>query len=191
MLYVKQFSSTPQANQVVFWLYVCNTGLSISYLLTVILGTTHMLWRQYKKPYSITMQRMNLGLHGDLAFLSRLNSFDTNALKYALVQYRQSWEISENRVSLLVGNLRKLGLFPALAAASISVSALMKEGSNFLLWLPVILAAIFSIIGFIALGQRERPQQVIELLEYAIYDLKDANKGEADGKRTISAPVMN
>ncbi|MGQ4878511.1 hypothetical protein ACOJCM_08045 [Billgrantia sp. LNSP4103-1] len=183
IFYTRKFDSSPQANQAAFVLYLINIGLSIAYLLTIIFGITQILWKQRKNPYSAIMQRLNHDLHGDLPFLSQLQKFDISTLQYALIQYRQSWGISENRVSLLAGNLRKLGLFPALAAASISASTLMKEGTNFPLWLPIILAAVFSIIGFIALGQRERPQQVIELLEYAIEISKEVDNSEPSGDK--------
>jgi FtsH-binding integral membrane protein len=181
IFYTREFDTPPQVDQITSLLYITNIGLSIAYLLTIIIGITQILWKQRKNPYSAIMQRLNYGLHGDLPFLSQLQKFDTATLQYALIQYRQSWGISENRVSLLTGNLRKLGLFPALAAASISASTLMKDDSSFLLWLPVVLAAVFSIIGFIALGQRERPQQVIELLEYAIETSKEVDSAEPAG----------
>ncbi|MCC5883801.1 MAG: hypothetical protein JJU25_14365 [Halomonas sp.] len=183
IFYTREFDTSPQANQAAFLLYIINIGLSITYLLTIIIGIAIILWKQRKNPYSAIMQRLNHDLHGDLPFLSQLQKFDTSTLQYALIQYRQSWGISENRVSLLAGNLRKLGLFPALAAASISASTLMKEGTSFPLWLPIILAAAFSIIGFIALGQRERPQQVIELLEYAIETSKGIDIAETGGDK--------
>lgn len=181
IFYTREFDTPPLVDQATFLLYITNIVLSIAYLLTIIIGIAQILWKQRKNPYSAIMQRLNYGLHGDLPFLSQLQKFDTATLQYALIQYRQSWGISENRVSLLTGNLRKLGLFPALAAASISASTLMKDDSSFLLWLPVVLAAVFSIIGFIALGQRERPQQVIELLEYAIETSKEVDSAESAG----------
>lgn len=66
------------------------------------------------------------------------------------------------------GDVRKLGLFPALAAASLSATTLLKEDSTFFLWAPVILACCFYLIAFHAFSQRERPEQVIALLEYAV-----------------------
>lgn len=184
IFYTREFDTSPKFNQAAFLLYIINIGLSIAYLLTIIIGIGLILWKQRKNPYSAIMQRLNHDLQGDLPFISQLQKFDTSTLQYALIQYRQSWGISENRVSLLAGNLRKLGLFPALAAASISASTLMKEDTSFPLWLPIILAAVFSIIGFIALGQRERPQQVIELLEYAIETSKGIDIAEIGGDKS-------
>lgn len=186
-IYAQKINDTPQANQAVFYLYLLNIGLSITYLGTIIIGTAHILWAQRKNPYSSIMQRLNQNMHGDITFVSRLSHFEKQTLKYGLIQYRQSWGVSENRVSLLAGNLRKLGLFPALAASSIAASTLMRDGGNFPLWLPIVLAATFSIIGFFALGQRERPQQVIELIEYVIQNPNEdihASKDETDGKYT-------
>lgn len=180
-LYVREFAETTTAHKLVLYLYLFNTVLSIVYLVTITAGTIYIFWKQRKAPYSAIMHRLNLDMQGDADFLKRLNVFEKHILEYGLVQYRQSWGISENRVSLLAGNLRNLGLFPALAAASIAASKLIQEGSSLPLWLPIILAAVFSIMGTYALGQRERPQQVIELLEYAIQNSKESSSSTNSG----------
>lgn len=166
--YVREFTEATEALQVIFYLYLFNLVLSIAYLATITSGLISILCKQRKASYSAIMHRFRLDIQGDADFIKRLYDFEKHILEYGLIQYRQSWGISENRVSLLAGNLRNLGLFPALAAASIAASKLIQEGSSLPLWLPIILAAIFSIMGAYALGQRERPQQVIELIEYAI-----------------------
>ncbi|HDZ47068.1 hypothetical protein LCGC14_0154390 [marine sediment metagenome] len=172
-IYVREFIEATEALQVILYLYLFNLALSIAYLVTITLGLISIFWKQRKTPYSAIMYRLSLDMQGDADFLKKLYNFEKHILEYGLIQYRQSWGISENRVFLLAGNLRNLGLFPALAAASIGASKLIQEGSSLPLWLPIILAAVFSIMGAYALGQRERPQQVIELLEYAVQHSKE------------------
>lgn len=174
-IYVREFIETTEATQAILYLYLFNLSISIAYLITITSGLIVIFWKQRKAPHSAIMYRLSFDMQGDAEFLKKLYSFDKHILEYGLIQYRQSWGISENRVSLLAGNLRNLGLFPALAAASIAASKLIEEGSSLPLWLPIILAAVFSIMGAYALGQRERPQQVIELLEYAVQHSKESS----------------
>ncbi|MCE7521203.1 hypothetical protein LZG37_24005 [Halomonas titanicae] len=181
-IYVREFTEITEALQVILYLYLFNLALSIAYLVTITSGLISIFCKQRKAPYSAIMYRLRLDMQGDADFLKKLYDFEKHILEYGLIQYRQSWGISENRVTLLAGNLRNLGLFPALAAASIAASKLIQEGSSLPLWLPIILAAIFSIMGAYALGQRERPQQVIELIEYAI---KNSNENTSSSNSGI------
>lgn len=48
------------------------------------------------------------------------------------------------------------------------VTILAKQDSSFMLWAPLILACCFYLIAFYATGRRERPDQVIALLELVI-----------------------
>lgn len=45
---------------------------------------------------------------------------------------------------------------------------LLKNDGNIYLWMPLILAACFYLMVFHAQSRRERPQQVVELLDYAV-----------------------
>jgi hypothetical protein len=90
-------------------------------------------------------------------------------MEYGLIQYRHHCGISDGRVAMLAGDIRKIGLFPALTAAAMSAAALLKEGgSNPFLWAPLILACCFYLVGFVLTNQRERASQVVALLEYAV-----------------------
>ena len=103
----------------------------------------------------------------------RLQSFNRATLEYAQLQYRHSWTSFDKRVSILAGDLRKIGLFPALAAIAMSAGTLLGENSNVYLCVPLILAGSFYLIAFFALAQRERSDQVIALLEYAVSHTHD------------------
>lgn len=163
-----RFSHALFRPEIVLFLYIAYIALSILYVITMIFSLVQTFINQRKNPYSIIMQRFKLELDGDSKFLSKLESFDKSSLSFALIKYRQSWNILENRTSLLVGNLKKVGIFPVLAAASISASTLIKQDSNLYLWTPITLAIAFYIIGFIALAKRERAEHIIEILEYLI-----------------------
>jgi hypothetical protein len=118
-------------------------------------------------------------LHRDAKFITQLLTFDKATLTYGLLWYRHRWSSPEGRVGLFVGDLRKLGLFPALAALIISIATLFKEDSNPYLWGPVVIVAASYLMALLILS-RERPQQVIQLLEYAIQHAYQCNTTPSD-----------
>jgi hypothetical protein len=123
-------------------------------------------------------------LYRDAEFIKQLLTFDKATLAYGLLQYSFRWSTHERDMAALVGDLRKLGLFPALAALFISISAaiLFKGDSNpSLLFLRdfVAIVVIFYAMAFLALS-RERPKQVIQLLEYAIQHADQCNATPSD-----------
>ncbi|HBN8432882.1 hypothetical protein [Pseudomonas aeruginosa] len=152
----------------VYVIYSLNLMFAILYLATVAIGVVRLFWRHRRERFAAILATLKSELHSDAELLARLWVFDKPTLEYGLLQYRHRWESFDGRVTVLAGDLRKLGLFPALAAASISAATLLKEGSNFFLWAPLILACCFYLMAFYALAQRERPRQVIALLEYAV-----------------------
>ncbi|MCE4363169.1 hypothetical protein [Xanthomonas citri] len=56
----------------------------------------------------------------DAQFLVRLAEFDKITLEHGLLQYKHHWSIVDGRVALLVDDIRKIGIFPAFAAAATS-----------------------------------------------------------------------
>lgn len=141
---------------------------ALAYLLTSAFNAGHVLWRHRKQRFPGLLARIKLDIQADANFLTQLQSYDKPTLEYALLQYRYRWNVFDGRVGLLTGDLRKLGLFPALTASAMAASTLLKNDSNMYLWMPLILAACFYLVAFHAHGRRERPQQVVDLLDYAI-----------------------
>ncbi len=79
---------------------------------------------------------------------------------------------------------KKFGLMPALAAAALSASRLIKEDANLLLWLPVAMATCMYLIAFIAIASRERVHYVMETISYVISQIEDTkaiSKDEEQG----------
>lgn len=111
----------------------------------------------------------------DAKFTTQLLRFNKATLAYCLLKYRHRWSSRDDRIAVLAGDLRKVGLLPALAALLalfISAAAIFfKENSHpliFFVWDFVAAVVILYMTAFYGLISRERPQQVIELLEYAI-----------------------
>jgi len=151
-------------------LYLVLVLIALVYLLSATFNAVHLVWRERKQRFPWLLTPMQLDLQVDAAYLIKLAAFDKPTLKYALLQYRYRFDVQESRISSLAGDVRKLGLFPAMAASTIAASTLLKNDSNALLWMwmPLILAACFYPAAFYLYTQRERPQQVINLLELAI-----------------------
>ncbi len=126
-------------------------------------------WHQREQHFPAMLTALKNDLHHDDKFIKRLWEFDKATLHYGLLQYRYRWLSFESRVVLIAGDLRKIGLYPAVAAILIATGKLLEGDGNSLFWAtPVTVVAILYLLSVGAHISLERPQQVIQLLEYAI-----------------------
>ncbi len=109
--------------------------LEIISMMTVMVTLLHIA-RHRKQLVPDMWTSLENALHRDAKLITRLLTFDKATLAYGLLQYRHRWSSREGRVAILTGDLRKLGLFPAVAALLISAATLFKEDSNPFLWGP-------------------------------------------------------
>lgn len=149
-------------------IYLFGMLLAILYVAAVTVNGVRIVWRYRHERFPAILGALEIDLKADDAFLTRLRAFDKPTLEYGLIQYRNHWGVSDKRLGSLAGDIRKIGLFPALTAAAMTAATLMKDGNNVLFWAPLILTCCFYLMGFIVVNQRERPEQVITLLEYAV-----------------------
>lgn len=138
-----------------------------AYLLSALMHLAWHIWQASKRPYENLITQLQIDLQADARYLTRLAAYDKPTLQYALLQYRHRWDVADGRLSLLIGDLRKIGLFPAFAASAISASMLIKNDSSPWLWLPLLVLATLHLL-LLPLHNRERSQQVAELLRHAI-----------------------
>lgn len=150
-------------------IYLAGMAFAILYMLTAIVGLMSVMWRQRHERFPGMLARVKQDLLGDTDFLARLQRFDKPTLEYGLIQYRHSYGIMDGRIALFAGDIRKIGLFPALTTAAMAAATLLKDNINApFLWTPLILACSFYLVGAVAIGQRERVGQVIALVEYSV-----------------------
>jgi hypothetical protein len=123
------------------------------FLLVYAMTVAATVWWDGKQYFSAMLTALKKDMHGDEKFITRLRMFDKQTLNYGLLQYRHRWSFAEGRVALISGDLRKLGLFPALVALIIPAATL----SNEFLWIPGIAAAILYIVALYVLDSLERP----------------------------------
>ena len=168
-------TTPPGFHDVLLVVYLLLVLLPFVSLVTVSASSFYVMWRHRKQPYSPMWITLENDLHRDAKWITQLLTFDKSTLDYGLLQYRHHWSSLEGRAAVLAGDLRKLGLFPAWAALSMAAATLRTEDGNLFVWGPMIAAAIFYLVAFVAFLSRERPQQVIQLLEYAIQHADQCN----------------
>lgn len=144
---------------------LCIFGIYAPTVIANALRSNHKL-RKDKNHYIHERLRQDALL--DWVAISHLRIYPVQLIEYALVQYKWRWETLESRLFLFSGDLRKLGLAPAVAASAAAASTALKNDGTILLWAPATIACCFYILSFTLLASRERPKQVIELVSYAI-----------------------
>lgn len=149
-------------------IYLIGVLLMVLYVATVIVNSVRIVWRYRHERFPAILGALEIDLKADAVFLAQLRAFDKPTLEYGLIQYRNHWGRPDKRLASLAGDIRRIGLLPALTAATMTAATLMKDGSTVLFWGPLIITCCFYLMGFIVVNQRERPEQVITLLEYAV-----------------------
>ncbi|WP_045761432.1 hypothetical protein [Xanthomonas albilineans] len=150
-----------------FYVLLCFIGIAC--LLTLILSQGMFFWKNRKRGFPVEFLRLKIDILADADFLARLHCYEKAVLEYGRLQYRSHFDSLDGRFGLLVGDLRKIGIFPAFIALVMAASTLIKSNNSKYLWAPLILAAIFYLAGIFVRARQERTQQVIDLLDYAIF----------------------
>lgn len=162
--------------------FLVGMGFAMLYMLTAIADVAYLMWQRRRDRFGTILAPLKEDLLKDARFLTRLQAFDTPTRTYGLVQYRYHYGISDGRVALLAGDIRKIGLFPALTTAAMSAAELLKDhASNPFLWAPLILAGCFYVVGFVLIGGRERAAQVVALLEYSVSQTDEPSEATPAG----------
>ena len=151
----------------------------VVYILAIIVTLVYITWNRKPLALYISPPSLENTLRRDAELITQLLTFDKATLVYGLLQYRFRWLSFQDRIAALIGDFRKLGIFPALVALVISAPEFLKD-SNPLLWGLLALVAILYIVAFDAALSRQRSQQVIQLLEYAIQHADQGNTIPSD-----------
>ncbi|MGG2100800.1 hypothetical protein [Stenotrophomonas sp. NRRL B-14846] len=142
--------------------------LVVAYVLASLVNAVIAHRRTRKDPTPAMLRRMRRDTIQDWKQIQLLRSFPRHLVEYALTQYKWHWEMLEQRVGLFSGDLRRLGLAPALAASAVAAANLIRQQGGVLLWAPIAMACCFYIVATVLLASRERPRQVVELLSFLI-----------------------
>lgn len=147
------------------WATVC--------IAVMLFGFAQAVLQHWKEPYSVILSNLRNELPEDVSAVQRLLAFDKPTLELGLLRYRHCWEAFDNRFAAVIGDIRKLGMLPALAALSVAVATLLGQDANLPAWATLIVASSLYMFALYTLGRREQPQKVIRLLEYAISYAQD------------------
>lgn len=164
----------------------------IGYLISIFSSITYMISniiiiaQLHRHHSSHTLAAINSGASNNIEYLQILSGFTKPALEWYLLHYRHHWECIDKRVALRIGDLPKIGLLPALMAASVVASTLIKYESNIFLWTPMIIFCQFYIVEFFNSNNRDRHKQVIAILEYTIAHMTDQKQHEPYSPRFIN-----
>lgn len=127
-----------------------------------------LMWRYRKQPDQAIFANTRTDLKNDARYLDELGLLPRPMLEYALLQYQHHGDELVRRVTLLAGDIAKIGLFPGFLALSVSALKLAESQTHLWFWMPLILAASFYLFAFAIIGGNHRRTQVIRLLQYAI-----------------------
>lgn len=160
---------------------------SMAYFLLFFYDAGKMLLEQRRNPWGTIYKQFQADMVFDAAYIEQLKAFPKDMLKYALVQYRHRWSRVDGRVMLLSGDVKKLGLFPALLAILVATPKLWEGPWSTWIWPAVAMTGGFYLIAFLVIASGERRAQVFDLLEYAIAQPEPA----APGNTSLPNPVQH
>ncbi|MBB5941910.1 hypothetical protein [Xanthomonas sp. 3307] len=181
--------STSQENKIYFFwiLYIPLAFSWLVYITSAVSGLVAIYLRQRKIPgkHGMIMKRIQRNIEEDYDRVVKLKLYPKHLLEYAFMQYKTTWNVMNDRSALIVGDLKKFGLMPALAAAALSASRLIKEDANLMLWLPVAMATCMYLIAFAAMASRERLHYVTETISYVISQSEDKTDAVESNKEPL------
>ncbi|MEN3164147.1 hypothetical protein WI697_19050 [Tistrella mobilis] len=160
--------------------------ISIVSYVFYLLSTSIIILQIHRNHSSKAFLYINRDASNNIEYLKKLRGFTKPALEWYLLHYRHHWECIDKRVALRIGDLPKIGLLPALMAASVVASTLIKYESNIVLWIPMIIFCLFYIVGFFNSNNRNQNKKVIAVLEYTIAHMNDQKQHEPYSPRFIN-----
>lgn len=160
----------PSRSAVVVTNFLAVVALLLAFLYLII-STINMAWTDWRRRgeyFPLIFEAMEKSLQTDARFLARLWEFDKPILEYGLIQYRHHWSIPDRRIGSLVGEIRRIGLLPALVTIGLAAHTIIKADSHPYVWMLLATIGALYVLGFFAMNQHERTDQVIAVVEYAI-----------------------
>lgn len=168
-------SPAPSRSAVVVTSFLAFVTLLLAFLYPIIatIDVAWTAWRRRGEYFPLIFEALEKSLQTDARFLTRLWEFDKPTLEYGLIQYRYHWSIPDRRIGSLVGDIRKIGLLPALVTIGLAAHTIIKADSHPYVWMLLATTGAFYALGFFAMNQHERTDQVIAVVEYAIRHADD------------------
>ncbi|MFM5760783.1 hypothetical protein [Aeromonas hydrophila] len=168
--------------------HIALTGLILlfaSYIGTIL---QHLLilfanWQDFiktlSKPFSLIIHNTKVTVRYDALLYKALMYFSMQELKYISSRMKNERNTLNSKVSLLIGGIDKIGIFPGLVATLISLNQIGNSGASS--WVqPIAYASIILyIFGFLFHNAIIRADEKIQLIDFII-DIKSSHVNEPD-----------
>ncbi|WP_421260374.1 hypothetical protein [Aeromonas sp. 600774] len=174
-------------------LYFDSSGIAFTgliFLFTSYIGTIlqHLFilfanWQDFikvlSKPFSLIIHNTKVTVRYDALLYKALLYFPIQELKYISNRMKTERNTLNSKVSLLIGGIDKIGIFPGLVAVLISLNQISNSGASS--WAqPIAYASIILyIFGFLFQNAIIRADEKIQLIDFII-DVKSCHVNEPD-----------
>lgn len=159
--------------------------LSVSYVGTML---QHLLilfvnWQDFikvlSKPFSLIIHNTKVTVRYDSLLYKALMYFSVQELKYISSRMKTERNTLNSKVSLLIGGIDKIGIFPGLVAISISFNQIGNSGASSWAQPIAYVSIILYIFGFLFHNAIIRADEKIQLIDFII-DMKSSHINEPD-----------
>ncbi|KVV36262.1 hypothetical protein WK81_27170 [Burkholderia ubonensis] len=145
---------------------------SLLSLIAVVIQAIPMLNRIRKKPVGPILELASVDIDRLLPYCNDLMRFSLPELAYVREHISHQRDAFDNRRGRLIGQLDKVGTFPALATLGISVVKLMQDQhialNNSIIWTIAGSLAAFYLLSLLLADTSDKLTQAIGLLNFVI-----------------------
>ncbi|MBL0518981.1 hypothetical protein [Aeromonas caviae] len=170
------FDSNGIAFTGLIFLFASYIGTILQHLLVLFANWKDII-KILSKPFSLIIHNTKVTVRYDALLYKALMYFSMQELKYISSRIKTERNTLHSKVSLLIGGIDKIGIFPGLVAISISFNQIgNNEASS---WAQPIayVSIILYIFGFLFHNAIIRADEKIQLIDFII-DVKNSSSNE-------------
>lgn len=148
-------------------LFTSYIGTMLQHLL-ILLANWHNIIKILSKPFSVIIHNTKVKVRYDALLYKVLMYYSMQELKYISNRMKAERNTLTSKVSLLIGGIDKIGIFPGLVATLISLNQIGSSGASS--WAqPIAYASIILyIFGFLFHNAIIRSDEKIQLIDFII-----------------------
>ncbi|MDX7845810.1 hypothetical protein SJS51_19955 [Aeromonas caviae] len=170
------FDSNGIAFTGLIFLFVSYIGTILQHLLVLFAN-----WKEFikvlSKPFGLIIHNTKVTVRYDALLYKALMYFSTQELKYISSRMKTERNTLHSKVSLLIGGIDKIGIFPGLVAILISFNQTGNNGVSSWAQPIAYVSIILYIFGFLFHNAIIRADEKIQLIDFII-DVKNSSSNE-------------